>query len=64
MLPPKIESLMREQIDVNLLKRAENPEWLSIATKVIAKHWLRKNQRKSAHARSAAQFAVFGPVKD
>ena len=30
---------------VEVAERASNPEWLSIATKVIAKHWRRKNRR-------------------
>src|SRR6266446_4182825 len=29
-----------------IAERASNTEWLSSATKVIAKHWIRKNQRK------------------
>src|SRR5207244_6953015 len=32
---------------VEVSDRASNPEWLSAATKALAKHWLRKNQRKS-----------------
>ena len=32
---------------VEIAERALNPEWLSQATKAIAKHWLRKNQRTS-----------------
>jgi hypothetical protein len=31
---------------VEIGERASNTEWLSSATKVIAKHWRRKNQRK------------------
>src|SRR5437773_7314358 len=31
---------------MEIAERASNAEWLSSATKVIAKHWLRKNQRK------------------
>src|SRR6266403_5468570 len=31
---------------VEIAERAANAEWLSSATKVLAKHWLRKNQRK------------------
>jgi hypothetical protein len=31
---------------VEVLFRAENPEWLSDATKTLAKHWTVKNQRK------------------
>jgi hypothetical protein len=30
---------------VEIVERAANAEWLSSATKVIAKHWLRKNRR-------------------
>src|SRR5437016_894338 len=36
---------------VEIAERASTTEWLSGATKVIAKHWLRKNQRR--HGRSA-----------
>jgi hypothetical protein len=35
--------------------RASDSEWLSSATKQLAKHWLRKNQRKSAHAKKLDQ---------
>src|SRR6266851_7184467 len=31
---------------VEIAERASDPEWLSSATKQLAKHWLRKNQRK------------------
>jgi hypothetical protein len=31
---------------VEVLFRAENPEWLSDATKTLAKHWTVKNQRR------------------
>jgi hypothetical protein len=31
---------------VEIVERAGSPEWLSSATKALAKHWLRKNQRK------------------
>ncbi len=31
---------------VEIVERAANPEWLSSGTKVIAKHWLRKNQQR------------------
>jgi len=31
---------------VEIAERAANTEWLSSATKVLAKHWLRKNQRR------------------
>src|SRR5438876_6135884 len=31
---------------VEIAERAVNAEWLSSATKVLAKHWLRRNQRK------------------
>ena len=30
---------------VDILTRGENRDWLSEATKTIAKYWLRKNQR-------------------
>src|SRR5467141_2261760 len=42
----------------DIADRASDSEWLSCATKELAKHWLRKNQRKSAYARSAAQFSA------
>ena len=29
---------------IEIVERAANPEWLSSATKAIAKHWRRKNQ--------------------
>lgn len=35
---------------VEVVERASNPEWLSIATKVIAKHWRRNNQEKERKA--------------
>jgi hypothetical protein len=31
---------------VEIEERAGNPEWLSTATKVIAKHWAGKNERR------------------
>src|SRR5438309_10914228 len=31
---------------VEVAANAENPQWLAEATKALAKHWLRKNQRK------------------
>jgi len=31
---------------VEIAERASNAEWLSSATKVIGKHWFRKNERK------------------
>ena len=31
---------------VEICQRATDPGWLSQATKILAKHWLRKNQRK------------------
>src|SRR5213592_4256672 len=31
---------------VEISERAANSEWLSTATKQLAKHWLRKNQRR------------------
>jgi hypothetical protein len=37
---------------VDIGQRAEDREWLSNATKAIAKHWLRKNERKQATASS------------
>src|SRR6266404_972596 len=36
---------------VEIAERASNAEWLSSATKVLAKHWLRKNQRKQLNGR-------------
>jgi hypothetical protein len=48
---------------VEIAARVSDSEWLSSATKQLAKHWLRKNQRKSAHTRPDAQFTVFGPAK-
>src|SRR6266403_3751603 len=33
---------------VEIAERSANPEWLSTATKAIAKHWLRQNRRKQA----------------
>jgi hypothetical protein len=30
---------------VEVAERASNPEWLSIATKEIAKHWRKKNRQ-------------------
>lgn len=41
---------------VAIAERASDPEWLSSATKQVTRHWLRKNQRKSAHVRSVVQF--------
>lgn len=37
---------------VEIVERAQNSEWLTEATKVLAKYWRRKNQRKllSAHS--------------
>jgi hypothetical protein len=35
---------------VEIGARAADSEWLSSATKVLAKHWLRKNQRKQLTA--------------
>ena len=32
---------------VDILARAADPEWLSKATKAVAKHWKAKNSRKS-----------------
>lgn len=32
---------------VEIVARAENSSWLSEATKVLAKHWMSKNHRKS-----------------
>jgi hypothetical protein len=37
---------------VEIAERASNTEWLSSATKVLAKHWLRKNQRNQLRAPS------------
>jgi hypothetical protein len=47
-----------------IAERASDLEWLSNATKQLAKHWLQKNQRKSAYARSGAQFSAFRAAKD
>jgi DMSO/TMAO reductase YedYZ molybdopterin-dependent catalytic subunit len=41
---------------VEIVERASNTEWLSSATKVLAKHWLRKNQRRKG------QLAVLAEV--
>ena len=49
---------------VQIAERASDLEWLSSATKQLAKHWLHKNQRKSVHARSGAQFTAFLPAND
>jgi hypothetical protein len=35
---------------VEVAERASNPEWLTQATKVLAKYWQRKNQRKQLKA--------------
>ena len=35
---------------VEIAERASNAKWLSTATKVLAKYWLRKNQRKQLKA--------------
>jgi hypothetical protein len=35
---------------VDVITSAQDREWLSKATKVIARHWLRKNHRKPAVA--------------
>ena len=35
---------------VAIAERAVDSEWLSHATKALAKHWLRKNQRKQVPA--------------
>src|SRR5436309_8664843 len=35
---------------VEISERAANSEWLSTATKQLAKHWLRKNQRREQNA--------------
>jgi hypothetical protein len=40
---------------VQIAERASDCEWLSDATKQLAKHWFGKNQRKSTHARSAVE---------
>lgn len=48
---------------VQIADRASDCEWLSDATKQLAKHWFRKNQRKSAHARSAVQCTGFEAAK-
>lgn len=43
---------------VDVVELAANAKWLASATKALAKHWFRKNQQKSAYARSAAQLAL------
>jgi hypothetical protein len=43
---------------VEIAARASDAEWLSSATKQLAKHWLRKNQRKSLHARSGVEVRM------
>jgi hypothetical protein len=48
---------------VEIADRALDSEWLSTVTKQLAKHWLRKNRRKSAQARSAVQFAGLDAAK-
>src|SRR6266566_1307539 len=35
---------------VEIVERAADSEWLAEATKALAKHWLRKNQRKQLRA--------------
>jgi hypothetical protein len=35
---------------VAIAERAVDPEWLSQATKALARHWLRKNERKQVRA--------------
>lgn len=42
---------------IAIAERACDAEWLSSATKQVAKYWLRKNQRKSAGSRSVLQFS-------
>ncbi len=37
---------------VQIVDRAVNPEWLSHATKVLAKYWRQKNERKQQRAAS------------
>lgn len=48
---------------VAVAERASDAEWLSNATKQLTKHWLRKNQQKSAHARSVVQFSSLQRLK-
>ena len=38
--------LSREQVAAN----AENPEWLALATRALARHWLARNTRKRTSA--------------
>jgi hypothetical protein len=38
-------------------ERVSDAEWLSKATRVVAKCWLRKNSRKSTHGRSVVRFS-------
>jgi hypothetical protein len=48
---------------VEVAERASDSEWLSNATKQLAKYGLQKNQRKSAHTRSVPELASCGLVK-
>jgi len=38
---------------VEIAERAANPEWLSTATKVLARYWRRKNQRRAKASEDA-----------
>jgi hypothetical protein len=49
---------------VEIAARASDSEWLSSATKQLAKHWLRKNQGKSPNARPTGQFRPFQAAAD
>jgi hypothetical protein len=49
---------------VQIAECASDSEWLSSASKQLAKHWRRKNEGKSLHARSGGQFGTFQPAVD
>jgi hypothetical protein len=42
---------------IEILARAEDRSWLSEATKVIAKHWLRKNRARRAMTSTSGRSA-------
>jgi hypothetical protein len=43
---------------VDILAAADDREWLSQATKALAKHWQGKNSRKRSESSEAPQLAV------
>jgi hypothetical protein len=47
---------------VQIAELASDCEWLSSATKQLAKHWRRKNEGKSLYARSGEQFGAVQPA--